>query len=86
MNQVQKRASVAPATVTDISKGRHQGIAKRTEAKRNHPAGTGKLRVIKPDIRVWKVAMRLAKNNPRLLEVRSTSEVIVHHNENWRTR
>jgi hypothetical protein len=75
-------ASVAPTTVTDISRGKHQtGVAKTRQAsKRAHPAGTRRVVVIKPDQRVWKQAVQMAGGNVKRLEVRDHETVVVHNN------
>lgn len=80
MKRMSRDASVAPATVTDISQGKHQrAVAKRAAAKRSHPAGTRGTKVIKPDPRVWRKAKSLAGGNVKRLEVRDHETVIVHN-------
>lgn len=82
MKNMGKDASVAPGTVTDISKGKHLTVVAKTRqaAKRSHPAGTRRVVVIKPDPRVWKQAVQIAGGNVKRLEVRDHETVVVHNN------
>lgn len=81
---VQKTASVAPTTVTEISQGKHQPRRTRKASMSAHPA-SGQIRHIRTDIRVWKVAMELANGDRQRLEVREP-DIIVVHNFKWKDK
>lgn len=80
---VQQKASVAPRTVTEISQGKHKPRQTRRASMAGHPA-SGRITHIRTDIRVWKVAMKLAKGDRHRLEVRQPDVVVVHNNNTWK--
>jgi hypothetical protein len=83
LNKMRDKASVAPATVTAISKGE----VRRTRKKAGKPQNVASpVHIVKPDIRVWKMALRLAKGNRKRLEVVEPTTVIVHNHTNWKAR
>ena len=51
---------------------------------RKRPAASSlDLEHIKVDPRVWKIAVRLCKGNPKRIQIVSDAEVVVHNN-NWK--
>jgi hypothetical protein len=81
VNKLREKASVAPATVTKISRG--ERVTPRRKAGKPQNVASP-VKASKPDVRVWKVALRLAKGNHKRLEVVEPTTVIVHNHTNWK--
>lgn len=80
---VQQKARVASRTVTEISQGKHKPRQTRHSSMSSHPA-SGRISHTRTDIRVWKVAMKIAKGNRQRLEVRAPDVIIVHNHTDWK--
>lgn len=74
---VRKVASVAPSTVTKVSKGQ-VAVPRRVRAAEVRPRAS-KVDVVQVDPQVWRAALTAAGGDAGRLEVVSTTEVLVRN-------
>jgi hypothetical protein len=83
--RVVNAASVAPSTVEDIGKGKVKvPVARKVSRTPSKTGRSSKVTHTRIDKRVWATAMKIAKGNRHLLEVRDHETVVVHNRQDWR--
>jgi hypothetical protein len=82
VNKLVARASVAPKTVTKVSKDEVK--AQRNKRKRPTRSRSGKVTSTVIHLAVWKRAMEIAKRDRARIEVIANDCVIVHNNREWK--